>query len=92
MTETTISETNRRLVHRINRIQGQLEAIKKGLEKNESKDCTRTMQLLKAANHAMKKFGEAYIAEHMAECLSRGKAPDEMEKEMKAVISSAFSM
>ena len=85
-------EETRKLVHRLNRIQGQIEAVKKSIE-NEEPDCTKVIQLVKAANNAMKKFGEAYVTTHFSECLANGeKSPQEMEKDMQSVINSAFSM
>ena len=83
------NETNKELVHRLNRLQGQIEAIKRQLE-NEDSQCMKTMHLLKAANQAFKKFGEAYVSVYFDRCLSKQLSRDELEKEIKEVISSAF--
>lgn len=81
------------LIHRINRIIGQLEAIKKTIKSNEKKDCVKTIRLLKAANNAMKKFGEVYVKDHIQECLLNKETFDkDMEENLTDVISSAFSM
>ncbi|MFN4152606.1 MAG: metal-sensitive transcriptional regulator, partial [Candidatus Sericytochromatia bacterium] len=63
------SKSNQELIHRLNRAIGQLEAIKKTLASEEDKDCIKTIRLLKAANNAIKKFGEAYVNEHLSECM-----------------------
>ena len=41
------------LIHRLNRVQGQIEAIKKNLLENPS-ECKKNIQLLKAATNALK--------------------------------------
>ncbi|MCR9142789.1 MAG: metal-sensitive transcriptional regulator [bacterium] len=83
---------NRDLINRLNRAQGQIEAIKKILEGGSNSDCLKTMQLLKAANNALKKFGEAYVERHLTDCIHRGVPERELESNLKEVISSAFSL
>lgn len=78
------------LVHRLSRVQGQIEAIKKSLVKGEKKDCVKTLRLLKAANNALKKFGEAYASEHLKECIDSNIPKDELEKGLRETINSAF--
>lgn len=84
--------TTRNLVHRLNRINGQIEALKRNLEENGTEDCIRNIQLLKAATNAMKKFGEAYIQEHLVECMENGVNQKELESNLKQVVQSAFSL
>lgn len=57
---------NIELIHRLNRIQGQIEAVKKSIKIDDEKDCVKTLRLIKAANNALKKFGEAYVIMHLA--------------------------
>lgn len=83
---------NTELIHRLNRAQGQIEAIKKTLIAGEEKDCLKTLRLLKAANNALKKFGEAYVTQHLNECLRNQTLPEEMEKNLQEVIYSAFTL
>ena len=52
---------NEKLIHRLNRITGQIEGIKRKLESEEDADCVQTLQQLKASINGLKKFGEAYI-------------------------------
>lgn len=87
------TKSNQELIHRLNRAIGQLEAIKKTLSSEEDKDCIKTIRLLKAANNAIKKFGEAYVNDHLTECMLQEKATkEEMKESLKEVISSAFTM
>lgn len=80
------------LVSRLSRIQGQLESVKKSLNSDIEMDCIKTMHLIKAANNALKKFGEAYVSFHMDECMT-GKNPKKtIEKELKSVIEAAFTL
>lgn len=79
------------LTHRLNRIQGQIEAIKKNINENPS-ECKKNIQLLKAATNALKKFGQAYVEEHMQECITKNTDIRTMENDLKIVISSAFSL
>ncbi len=79
------------LTHRLNRIQGQIEAIKKNLVENPS-ECKKNIQLLKAATNALKKFGQAYVEEHMQECITKSTDIRSIESDLRVVISSAFSL
>ncbi len=87
-----IEKEDKELIHRLNRAIGQLEAIKRRLESNNEKDCIQSIRLLKAANNAIKKFGEAYVNQHLNKCMSSGVSPKEIEKSLKDVIGSVFSM
>lgn len=88
-----MSDSNKELIHRLNRAQGQIEAIKKSLASNDGpKDCLKTLRLLKAANNALKKFGEAYVSDHLKECIYNDVDKKEMEEGLQEVIQSAFSM
>ena len=86
------NNTNTELIHRLNRAQGQIEAIKKALAAGETKDCVKTLRLLKAANNALKKFGEAYVAQHLHECIRSNVSSEDMEKGLQEVVYSAFSL
>lgn len=80
------------LIHRLNRIQGQIEAVKKTIKNGDKKDCVKTLRLIKAANNALKKFGEAYVTMHLGECMTADIPKKEMEEGLKEVINSAFSL
>jgi DNA-binding FrmR family transcriptional regulator len=78
------------LIHRLNRAQGQIEAIKRKLQSDQELDCVKTIQQVKAANNALKRFAEAYVQEHLDQCLRKGVSKREMEKGLQEVIASAF--
>jgi DNA-binding FrmR family transcriptional regulator len=80
------------LIHRLNRVQGQIEAIRRNIEENNN-DCVQNIRLLKAATNALKKFGQAYVETHLSQCLLEEK-PNlvGLEKDLKEVVASAFSM
>ncbi len=86
-------DTTTKLIHRLNRIQGQIGAIKKILATDyEDQDCIEVLRLVKAANNATKKFGEAYVSEHLTYCLRNDMPKEEMEAGLQEVIASAFSL
>lgn len=82
-----------KLVHRLNRVSGQINSLKKQVEAGPEGDCLQTLQQLKASINALKKFGEAYMKSHMSQCLrTNSKSQKEMEETMADVISGAFSL
>ena len=83
---------NKELIHRLNRVIGQIEALKRNLEESDSTDCVQNIQLLKAATNAMKKFGEAYIKDHLSECMKNETSSEELAHNLNEVVRSAFSM
>lgn len=87
-----MTTTKQPLEHRLNRILGQIEGVKRRVNAGED-DCVETLRQLKAAINALKKFGESYVIEHMDHCLKEKMSdPEEMEAQLKEVISSAFSL
>ncbi|TGN10514.1 metal-sensitive transcriptional regulator [Leptospira ilyithenensis] len=86
-----LSEEKIKLIHRLNRIQGQLEAIKNSIL-NEEKDCEKALLLLKASHQAMKKFGEAYVLDNIETCFDEKKSMSLLEADTKKAIRAAFSL
>jgi len=85
--------TSTDLVNRLSRVQGQIEAIKKSLQADDAeRDCLKTMQLLKAVNNAIKKFGEAYVTYHFEECASGNVPKKDLEKDIKEIINASFML
>ena len=80
------------LVHRLNRAVGQIESIRKKIEAGNDNDCTQTLQQLKASINALKKFGEAYMMEHLDTCVAQGISEDNLKQNVKSIISGAFSL
>lgn len=86
-------DTTTKLIHRLNRIQGQIGAIKKILGTDfEQQDCVEVLRLVKAVNNATKKFGEAYVSEHLSYCIRNDVPRDQIEEGLQEVITSAFSL
>ncbi|MBN8221122.1 MAG: metal-sensitive transcriptional regulator [Spirochaetes bacterium] len=79
------------LNHRLSRIMGQLEGLKKRVASGES-DCVTDMGQIKAIRNALWKFAEAYVEVHMAECVAQKKPMNEMRDNLQSVIQAAFSI
>lgn len=79
------------LNHRLNRIMGQLEGLKKRVASGES-DCVSDMGQIKAIRNALWKFAEAYVETHLSECMAEKKPVTEIKENLQAVIQSAFSV
>ncbi|GEM_PF-1119453 len=88
-----------KLIIRLNRVIGQVEAVKKRLETQDEANpqCLDTIHLIKAATNALKKFGEAYVQDYFDHCLNE--SPDiqdaekqRLAKELKSIIQSAFTL
>ena len=51
----TKKDTKTQLTHRLNRAQGQIEALKRIVNSDQEQDCLETLRLIKAVNNALKK-------------------------------------
>lgn len=93
MTQTT----NDDLLHRLNRIQGQIEAVKSHLASSaadESQNCQDILYQIKATRNALKKVGDQYITRYIESCLEdeRGRPVTSMQKEkIESVLRTAFN-
>lgn len=79
------------LIHRLSRIQGQIEGLKKIVASGNA-DCLKTIELAKASSNALKKFAQAYVETHLEECVKEKRSLHELEGELKKVIQSTFSL
>ncbi len=61
-----IRENQKKIILRIRKIKGQLEAVEKELE-NESQDCFKTLQTLTASRGAMNSLIKLLLEEHIKE-------------------------
>lgn len=82
---------NAQLIHRLSRIQGQIEALKR-IAASEEADCLKTIELAKAASNAVKKFAQAYVEEHLDSCVAEKRAIKDVEAELKKVVQSSFAL
>jgi DNA-binding FrmR family transcriptional regulator len=77
------------LIHRLNRVQGQIEALKR-IAESEQAECLKTIELAKAASNAIKKFAQAYVEEHLKHCIDEGRPIKEIQSELRKVVQSSF--
>ncbi|MCX7632511.1 MAG: metal-sensitive transcriptional regulator [Turneriella sp.] len=78
------------LIHRLNRIQGQIEALKR-IASSDNADCVKTIELAKAVVNATKKFAQAYVETHLEHCLQDKRPINEIQKELRKVVQSSFT-
>lgn len=83
---------NTSLIHRLSRAQGQIESLKKGLESGQEKDCLKTLQQLKAAQNALKKFAQAFVEQHLDECMQKKLNPQQLQEGLKEVVGASFAL
>jgi|TARA_B100001093_G_C26069639_1_gene693922 DNA-binding FrmR family transcriptional regulator len=96
MSELSVKESktkSQNLVFRLNRVIGQLESLKKELNKDPlDQDCVKTFNQLKASINGLKSFGEAYMSEHLEECLKQEVEIKEIMEKLKPVMNSIFKL
>jgi DNA-binding FrmR family transcriptional regulator len=96
MSELSTKESmanSKNLVFRLNRVIGQLESLKKELNKDPlDQDCVKTFNQLKASINGLKSFGEAYMSEHLEECLKQEVEIKEIMEKLKPVMNSIFKL
>ena len=91
--ENKSNKNNNNLIFRLNRIIGQLEGLKKELNKDPlDQDCVQAFNQLKASINGLKSFGEAYMSEHLEDCLKQNVEIDEIMTKLKPVMSSIFKL
>lgn len=56
------------ITHRLNRIQGQIEGLKKAVASPE-KNCSDILYQIKAVRSALKKVGDVYVEDYMETCM-----------------------
>ena len=61
-------EENKKLIHRLNRVSGQINGIKKMVE--ESAYCPDILLQVAAANAALNSFSKELLAEHIRTCVA----------------------
>ena len=87
------NRNNKNLIFRLNRVIGQLDGLKKELNKDPlDQDCVQTFNQLKASINGLKSFGEAYMSEHLEDCLNQNVEIDEIMTKLKPVMSSIFKL
>ena len=96
MSNLTLQENktnSQNLIFRLNRVNGQLESLKKELNKYPlDQDCVQTFNQLKASINGLKSFGEVYMSEHLEECLKQKVEIKEKMEKLKPVMNSVFKL
>ncbi len=80
------------LVIRLNRIEGQVAALKRTLEEDAGEDCEKILFQLKAATNGLKRFGEAFAHEYTQKCIRESRSAANLQKNMNQIISTAFTL
>lgn len=82
------------LIVRLNRIEGQVQALKAALLERGTTDadCTQTLYQVKAAANALKRFGEAFTREYARHCLAENMGRARLAHHIDGIISSAFAL
>jgi DNA-binding FrmR family transcriptional regulator len=83
---------DKELLFRLNRAKGQIDALKKKLESEKEEDCVEVLRQLKSSINALKKFGEAYMLYNLDQCIKAKKDSNDMNEQLREVISTAFSL
>jgi len=79
------------LIHRLNKIQGQIEALKRVIAEDD-KTCADVVYQIKAVKGALKKVGDIYAAAYIAGCIKNGHntthAAHEASDALKAILNA----
>ena len=91
---STTSVATKALLHRLNRIQGQIEALKQSIMEVPARDgeCLEHMRQIKAVHSGIKSFGEAYVRDYALTCIKSEPVSPRMRKIMEEVIASAYTL
>ncbi len=59
------------IINRLNRVQGQIEGLKKAISSPDSgKNCSDVLYQIKAVRSALKKVSEVYAEDYMESCIA----------------------
>ena len=61
-------ESTTKLIHRLNRAEGQIRALKRIIESGTCSDCKEFITQVKAARSALQGVSEEYISHHIHKC------------------------
>lgn len=89
--KTIMKTTTDRLVHRLNRIEGQIDAVRHAIEQGDA-DCLAQIHQIKAARSALKSFAEAYVEEYALACAKESHASPRFAPKLRRVIAAAFAL
>lgn len=84
--------SNKELINRLSRIEGQVSALKRSLAPNAPADCARTIIQVKTATNGLKRFAEAFSRSYAKQCITEKKSRTRFADELDTIISSAFTL
>jgi DNA-binding FrmR family transcriptional regulator len=92
--ENEVQAPTKALLHRLNRIQGQIDALRNSITGTSARDgeCLEHMRQIKAVHSGIKAFGEAYVRDYALACAKSESVSPRMRKTMEEVVSSAFTL
>ena len=85
MTKKDEQADKERLVARVRRVRGQIEAVERALNK-EQEDCASTLQLLAACRGAINSLMAEVMEDHIREHIGRGRASQEVTEDLLAIV------
>ncbi|NTV22293.1 MAG: metal-sensitive transcriptional regulator [Candidatus Yonathbacteria bacterium] len=84
-------EHAKELIHRLNKIQGQIEALKRVITQDD-KTCADVVYQIKAVKGALKKVGDIYADAYISSCITDGRDPkksaSEASEALKAILNA----
>ena len=84
-----ISKDRKALIHRLSRIQGQIEALKRSIEEDDGR-CLTNMRQVKAIRSGVKSFAEEYVQRFARSCGELESVSPRLRRTMEEVVASAF--
>ncbi len=78
------TDTNKALIDRLSRAEGQIKALKRTLEEGEAVDCKNFIAQVKAARSALRAVNDQFIMSHISSCQSL--PPAERDAQMQEAI------
>jgi DNA-binding FrmR family transcriptional regulator len=85
MTKKPEERERGKLVARVRRIRGQIEAVERALS-NDREDCADTLQLLAACRGAINSLMAEVMEDHVREHIGRDRASQEVAEDVLAIV------
>lgn len=86
-----MSKDKKELINRLSRIEGQVAALKRTIEKDEDQRCKDLIYQIKAARSALKKVGDMYVTNYMDECLEKKTSTKEKRQDIFDALKALFN-
>jgi DNA-binding FrmR family transcriptional regulator len=85
MAKKELDRDRDKLVSRVRKIRGQIEAVERALL-NEKEECADTLQLLAAARGAINSLMAEVMEDHIRDHIGRGRASEEVTDDLLAIV------